>query len=290
MLPNPAEIQYFLEVASTQNISRAAERLGITQPTLSLAIQRLENALGTPLLLRGKTGVKLTKAGSRFAAQAKVLLDQWERLRSDAISEETEVRGRVSVGCHPSVALYTLGVFVPKLLAQYPDLELAFHHDLSRRITERVISFEIDIGVVVNPVAHPDLRIVQLAKDEVTFWRGPGAFPKDVLISDPDLIQTQSLLAKAKKGVGVGDLHFKRLIPSSSLEVIAKLTASGAGVGILPTRVAKSEPSYKLKPLFEKGDKAPIFEDKICLIYRPDSQKGQAARAVMKAIEGVFKE
>ena len=77
MLPNPAEILYFLEVASTLNISRAAERLGITQPTLSLAVQRLEATLGTPLLLRGKTGVRLTKAGSKFATQSRGTVSQF---------------------------------------------------------------------------------------------------------------------------------------------------------------------------------------------------------------------
>lgn len=285
MLPNASEIQYFLEVVSTLNISRAAERLGITQPTLSLAIQRLEQSLGTPLFLRGKTGVRLTKAGSRFATQAKALVDQWERLRSDTLRDESEVRGRVRVGCHASVGLYSLGGIVPPLVAKYPDLEITLQHDLSRKITERVISFEIDIGIVVNPVSHPDLRIVSLGSDEVTFWRGPGAFPKDVLICDPDLIQTQALLSKVKRVAYDEGMEFRRIIHSSSLEVIAKLTSEGAGVGILPSRVARSHSNYKLKPLFAKG---PAFEDKLCLIYRPDSLRDQASKVVMKAIETYF--
>ena len=76
------------------------------------------------------------------------------------------------------------------------------------------------------------------------------------------------------------------MIHSSNLEVIAQLTASGAGVGILPERVAKREPGYKLRPLFAKG---PVFEDRVCLIYRPDAQRSQAAKTVMKAIEGFFR-
>lgn len=290
MLPSASEIQYFLEVAETLNISRAAERLGITQPTLSLSVQRLEQTLGTPLLIRGKNGVRLTKAGTRFALQSRSLLEQWERLRSDSVAEETEVKGRVTIGCHTSVALYSLPNFAPTLIAKHPELELVFQHDLSRRITERVVSFECDFGIVVNPYAHPDLRIVRLAVDEVAFWRAHGDVPTDVLICEPDLLQTQSLLAQIKK---VGPAHgfdFRRTIKSSSLEVVASLAASGAGVAILPTRVAEMQRDRRgeprLKPL---SAKAPIFEDKICLAYRPDAQKSVAAKVVMRAIEAAFK-
>lgn len=285
MLPSPSEVQYFLEVAGTLNISRAAERLGITQPTLSLSIQRLEQSIGSPLLLRGKTGVRLTRAGTRFAAQARALLDQWEKLRNDARSEETEIRGSVSIGCHTSVALYSVPGFAAQIMQEHPDLEISFRHDLSRRITEGVISFELDCGIVVNPVAHPDLRIVPLCSDEVQFWRSSGSFAGDVLICDLDLVQTQTLINKGKKLGSEG--QFRRKITTSSLEVAAKLAALGAGVAILPTRVAKLEPSNRLKPLFSKG---PVFEDKICLIYRPDAQRGLAFKTVMRAIEAGFKE
>jgi DNA-binding transcriptional LysR family regulator len=287
LLPNSAEIQYFLEVVTTLNISRAAERLGITQPTLSLSVQRLEASLGTALLIRSKTGVRLTKAGTKFAVQAKNLLEQWEKIRSDTLSEETEVKGLVSVGFHPSVALYSVEGFLPSLMTKYPDLQLRLHHDLSRKITERVISFEIDCAIVVNPVAHPDLRIMQLCSDEVLFWRCSENFSnsvKDVLICDPDLLQSKALMAKAKKLSG--EFKFRRMLTSSSLEVCAKLAASGAGVAILPSRVARLEPSYRLKPLVTNG---PVFEDKVCLIYRPDAQGSLAFKTVMRAIAASFK-
>lgn len=284
-MPNPSEVQYFLEVSRTLNISRAAERLGITQPTLSLSIQRLEQSVGAPLLLRGKTGVRLTRVGTRFAAQAQALLDQWAKMRTDALSEETEVRGSVTIGCHPSVALYSVPGFAARLMSEFPELEVSFRHDLSRRITEAVISFELDCGIVVNPVAHPDLRIVPLCNDEVLFWRSSaGDYVADVLICDPNLMQTQTLISKAKK-LGP-DGQFRRMLTTSSLEVAAKLASLGAGVAILPTRVARLEASNKLKPLMAKG---PVFEDKICLVYRPDAQRSLAFKTVMRAIEAGFK-
>jgi DNA-binding transcriptional LysR family regulator len=76
------------------------------------------------------------------------------------------------------------------------------------------------------------------------------------------------------------------MIHSSSLEVVAKLASIGAGVAILPSRVALREPTYKLKLLFAKG---PVFEDKVCLIYRPDASRSLAFKTAMRAIEASFK-
>ncbi|MES2856406.1 MAG: LysR family transcriptional regulator [Bdellovibrionota bacterium] len=283
MLPQPNDLTYFLEVASTLNISRAAERLGISQPTLSLSVQRLEHQIGASLLLRQKSGVRLTKAGARIALQGRELIEQWEKLKGDALKDESEVRGRLNVGCHASVALFSVENFVTPLFKNYPDLMIDFHHDLSRKITERVISFEIDMGIVVNPVPHPDLRLIHLADDDVTLWRGPGAICEDVLICDPELAQTQDLLGKLK--TGKKSFKYRRVVHSRNLEVIARLTAAGAGIGVLPGRVAARE-SSKLKAI---GGGAPIFHDKIMLAYRADAMKGAAGRVVAKAIVESFK-
>ena len=280
-LPQASDLEYFLEVARTENISRAAERLGITQPTLSLSVQRLEQHLGLPLLLRGKSGVKLTKAGQRFVKRARELLEVWERIRGDTRAEETSVQGRIVVGCHPSVALYGVVPILRRLIHDNPALDIELRHDLSRRITEQIISFEIDLGVVVNPVRHPDLVITKLAQDEVRLWHAQGDYNTDVLVCDPELLQSQALMQKMKR---LG-LQFRRTLPSSSLEVVAGLTVAGVGMGILPSRVAKRDPHMRLQAFSGKGLS---HEDHICLAYRSDSARGLAARAVVEAIRSGF--
>ena len=80
MLPTATDMKYFLTVAETSSIRRAAERLRLAQPSLSMAIRRLEAALGAQLLLRGKLGVQLTPAGRRFVPKARALLDDWRGL------------------------------------------------------------------------------------------------------------------------------------------------------------------------------------------------------------------
>ena len=157
MLPPADEITYFIETLQTGSVSRAAERLGLSQPALSQALKRFEERLGTQLLIRSKSGVQPTQAGKQLALRARGLLRDWDMLRTEALRSSQEITGRFTLGCHVSVARYTLTHFLPQLLAKHPLLEIRLEHDLSRRISERVISCEIDFGIVVNPVGHPDL-------------------------------------------------------------------------------------------------------------------------------------
>lgn len=288
MLPSFSDIRYFVEVASTGNISRASERLGISQPSLSLAIKRVEDSLGAKLLLRNKTGVELNQAGKKFSVEAKKLLNQWEQIKSQTLSSQEEIVGQYSIGCHQSVALYSIPFFLNKLMGANPDLEIELKHDLSRKITEEVISFKIDFGIVVNPTQHPDLIIKNLATDKVTLWTANKAsvnqdLKKDqaVLICDPNLLQTQSIFKKLDKQ----GFQFKRTITSKSLELITSMVAEGVGVGILPTRVAQLSKNGKLKPM----SSSPFFNDKICLIYRADAQKTKAAKTIAASITDFFK-
>ena len=280
MIPSATELRYFIEVAQTENLSRAAERLGVSQPTLTLAIKRLEDSLGHMVLLRSKTGVKLTKPGLKLLAQARFLLDEWEKIRNSAIEDEVELRGLFSIGVHQSVANYTLHRFLPGLVRDFLHLEFKLVHKLSRLVTEEVISGKIDFGIVVNPVAHPDLVIKNLLTDEVAFWvseKSKKHWQDLPLIYESELIQTQSLLKQIqKKGVS-----FARRIESSSLEVITKLVAHGAGVGIIPGRVAggnEGERIVKVSPQW------PTFADRICLIFRADSQRSAASKKIVQSI------
>jgi LysR family transcriptional regulator, cell division regulator len=279
MVPSPAELSYFLEVAATKNISRASERLGISQPSLSMAIKRLEEHMGTALLIRQTSGVRLTKAGERFQAKAQILLEQWQTTLKHMKREESEITGCYSLGAHVSVAQGRLSRTLAALLAQYPALEFKLKHDLSRRITEQVINFSLDFGVVVNPIEHPDLVIRRLYSDNVRFYVHADYHETHLTLShlcyDPDLLQSRILLKQARQ---VG-LNFDRYLASSSLEIIATMCAQGVGVAILPDSVAKRHGN--LKPLWNME---PVL-DMHMLIYRADMQCSVAARALAKALE-----
>lgn len=288
-MPSQSELIYFLEVSQTLNVSRASERLGVSQPTLSLAIRRLEESVGTALLIRSKTGVQLTRAGHKLARQAQALVRDWEKLREDVLKDEEEIRGNYTLGAHPSVALFTFPKFVEALASKHEGIELKCVHGLSRKVTEDVISFKIDFGIVVNAVQHPDLIIKHLWDDTVTLWTSKKETslqdPKSgraVLICDPELIQTDSVLKQIKKS----QMQYARIITSSSLEVIASLVNSGAGMGILPTRVAQNE---VLKLDLKAIKNAPQFQDRHSLIFRADTQTSKANRQLAREIEQILK-
>jgi DNA-binding transcriptional LysR family regulator len=230
----------------------------------------------------------LTKAGERAKGEAERLLDAWGRMKSEAFRDEREVRGRYTIGCHQSVALYSFPGFLRDILLKHPGIEITLRHDLSRRITEEVISFKIDLGIVVNPIPHPELVIKKLCQDAVGFWthRTPTELQTlksehPVLALDPDLTQSQHLLRRAMKA----GWKFERMIPSSSLEVIAMLVESGAAVGILPSRVAGR--SDKLRPLTKD---APTYTDEICVVYRADFLNSMGGKTIVDAIRSSFRD
>ncbi|MGE3758670.1 MAG: LysR family transcriptional regulator [Pseudobdellovibrionaceae bacterium] len=281
MLPAPQDLQYFVEVASSLNISRAAERLGIAQPSLTLAMKRLEDSIGVPLLVRSKKGVTLTPAGRQLLSETKKLLQIWEEIRGKSVSSQTEIKGRFSIGVHPSVALYALTPILGPVLNEHSEVEIELKHDHSRKITEAVIKMEVDLGIVVNPVRHGDLVMKKIYDDEVTVWVGPGKSNVQnyksgdaVLICDPALLQTQDLLQKLKRSA----IHYKRTITSSNLEVITDLVSNGAGIGILPGHIANRGLNLKRIP------EAPSFKDQIFLISRIENRNIVGLQTLIKAI------
>lgn len=269
-LPNPWDLYYFQEIALTQNLSRAAERLAVSQPALSLAVKRLEDQLGAKLFTRKRDGLELTDAGRILLRQSHSLLEGWQKMTVDITKSQTGVSGRFRLGCHASVAMYALRNVVPTIYRKFEDIELQLMHGLSRVVAEQVISGSLEFGLVINPIQHPDLVIHKILKDEVGFWKSSGG-SEDVLIYDPALLQSQNLLKKVKK-------TFRRTIISDNLEVIAMLAKGGAGTAILPGRVAENHDLKRVKVNFN-------FEDTLAFIYRGDLIKTAAIRALIDELK-----
>ena len=284
MMPSPSDLTYFIAVANSSNLSRASEVLGISQPSLTLAMRRLENTVGAPLLVRHKRGVTLTKAGEQLLAHARELMQRWETIKSETLASMHDVQGAITLGCHPSVALYSLPRFLPKLMTEHPKLEIRLKHDLSRRVTESVISLKVDIAIAVNPVRHPDLVINHLADDVIAmFCKKPDdamrqlADGSAIILCDPEMAQVQSILAQLKKSA----MSYGRMLTTNNLEVIASLSSHQGGIGILPTRIAAG---YGLTQI----PNAPTYEDEICVLYRGENRNVRAIQVISDTIKKVF--
>jgi len=282
------DLRYFVEVAGIGNLTKAAKILGISQPSVSSALQRVEREVGAPLLVRSKTGVRLTKAGMAFQARAKELIVQWEQIGQTTRERYCDVTAKYLVGCHPALGLYILPRFLPGLLLEHPLLDIELTHGASREITEAVIDFRLDFGIVVDPRPHPDLVIRRLGTDTVCFavgksWRGSlteGSFGDSILVCDQTIYQTQLLLKELAKK----KLVFRRYLYTSRLDIVSALVQAGTGVGILPLRAASAAGSFIPVPTL------PRLKNNVCLIYRREAQGSPASRQIARYVESKTKE
>lgn len=273
---NQTDLKYFLELSRILHVSRAAERLGITQPALSHCLKRVEHETKLSLFIRTKKGLFLTDAGRRLADRAEELIQKWDDVLLAAQNEVQKVAGLIRFGCHSAVAQYTLPLFLADFLKLYPELTLQLSHGLSRHMAEDVISQKLDAAFVVNPVPHLDLIIKEISRDRVTIWKSKNCVNRDVLIVEPSLLQTQDLQRKLQKK----NIQFSRIIESSSLEVISQLVINGVGCGILPERVVKAFGEHQVQAVKD----APEFHDRMCLVYKSEFRKSRRGQALIEAV------
>lgn len=275
MIPSPTEIDYFIEIYQTRHISKAALRLGVSQPTLTQSLQRLESKLGTLLFHRTKQGVVPTPNAALFYQHAQSLRDCWAEIQSGVFDGDHEIEGSFVIGCHQSVGAYTLPTLVERLASEAPKINIKLVHDFSRKITEGIVSYQVDLGYVVNPPRHPDLVLKKIGNDQICFWkkRGQTSVPK-VIFADASRDQVEELLGKAKGQYFSG----WSLVPSTSFELIRTLTHQGLGVGILPERVAKADGADLM--IYDK--QLPIYHDQIYLAFRKEVLKSKAGQELLR--------
>lgn len=268
------DLKYFKVICETLNITRASEIIGITQPTLSYALKRLESEIGSSLVVRLKNGIALTKTGEEFKKKISKIIFEWENAQK-IVTSEFEFNYEYSLGIHPSVALYTLNLIIPAIAKIYPNIDFNIIHGSSRKMTSEVINWNIDFGIVVNPIKHPDLVIKPIALDYRTLFKTDKA--QDKFIYDPHLTKSEALL----KGIPKIKLKTKGHIHTNSLELIAKLCSEGLGVGFLPNRIAK------LYPNLSEVSGAPKIKDQICLVYRKEKQTLLPSKRIIELIKSI---
>lgn len=289
-LPSFYDLKYFERVAEFKSFSAAAKNLGISQPSLSVALKRLEENLQLNLLVRGKKGVSLTREGQAFLAKVKLLLNHWEVIYDETQSKKDSLKGFYRFGIHQSIAFYALGAVSKKLIKSFPQLEIEFVHDHSKNITDMIIECKLDFGVVVNPLRHPDLTLIKLFEDKVSFFKSVKNNDFNqleseslVVLCDRDLAQTSELLKKLNSGKLK---KVKRQVYSNNLEVVAEMTAHGSGIGIIPERVAKKYSQKKL----EKIEALPSFKDEMYFAFRKDFIHSPAFNKLKSFLIEEFKE
>lgn len=288
-LPGP-ELAYFLRAAEIGSLTKAAESLGIRQPSLTAAIQRLERSLGTTLFVRGRRGVVLTSTGRVLREHAAQALRTLALAQEEIHGLEEGPRGSFTLGIHESLAAYLLPGFMARFVEKHPHVHLGLWNGNSREVQAAVVERRIDVGIVVNPRPHPECVVRPLFGDRVHFVIGAAlarrvrpALPRAIvelpLVHVPALRQTQFLIAAlAKRG-----LQPRRELPCSSLELVKSLVLDGVGVGILPWRVATH--GVARGRIVVTARELPHYDDAITLVRRYDMHVTKTGRMLLDALE-----
>ena len=148
-------LQYFLAVAEEQSITRAADYLHITQPTLSKQMMDLEASLGKQLLIRGKKKVTLTEDGAYLRSRAQEIISLMEKTEASFRESEQIITGDVYIGCGEHRSTYPIMQMINTIQEEYPDIRFHFFSGNADAITERLDKGLLDMGFLLEPEINP---------------------------------------------------------------------------------------------------------------------------------------
>ena len=149
------ELRYFLAVADEQNITKAAERLYISQPSLSKQMSNLEEEIGAPLFIRGGRKITLTESGILLKKRAEELMDLYDKTRCELMSHEKEISGTVYIGGGESRAMSVTAAAAKKVMTDYPRIKFDFFSGDAQSVTEKLEKGLLDFAVLVDGDTSP---------------------------------------------------------------------------------------------------------------------------------------
>lgn len=159
-------LNYFLMTAREENITRAAELLHITQPTLSRQLQQLEGELGVRLFHRSKHSVYLTTEGLLFRRRAQELIALMEKAKEELSPSEDELSGRISIGCGELLSVEELSDMISAFQRQYPLVKFHLHSGYNDDTKEKIEQGILDLGLLVEPVDISKYEFVRMRQKE----------------------------------------------------------------------------------------------------------------------------
>ena len=269
MRPFKREIEYFLILCQTLNISKAAEEIGIQQAGMSKSLGALEKEMGEKLFFRGNRGLTLTPYGENLQRGLLKTLGLWEEVADNELSQESDIAGRFSIGCHLSVAANFIPRFLPSFLEKYPKVKIDLNFNPSKTITQEVINHQINFGIVAAPLAHPDLVIIPLKKEYTAVWSPKKNKKTKVIYYNPEMLNIKKILKNFKE---------LRPIPISDYELLANILKNSQGLGILPNTIANRYP-------FLEQTGAKLDKVDICLIYNHETSKTKTFKLLVDSLK-----
>ncbi|MHA6289170.1 hydrogen peroxide-inducible genes activator [Maricaulis sp. CAU 1757] len=244
------QLEYVLAVAELGRFGAAAERLNVSQPSLSAQISDAEAQLGAVLFERGRTGALLTPVGHEVVRRARVVLRQMEDLKSAALGGGQGLSGRIRLGVLPTVGPYLLPRCTARLHAEFPSLRLMIRDEPSIRLQEHLADGQLD-AVISTPEDHPGCAHRTLFEEGL--WAGLPL--EDELSAGSGPIESRELSGHALLTLGLGhrltamvqdlaaraEAFISTDYQGTSLDAIRHMAALGAGTAVLPELYVRCE-------------------------------------------------
>lgn len=291
------ELRYVLAVVRLRHFGHAAEACHVAQPTLSVAIKKLEEELGVMLFERGGGGeVTVTPAGERVAEQAARIFELVDGIKELAAGSRDDLVGPLRLGAIYTIAPYLLPSLIPVLHGMAPHMPLILEENYTRVLTEKLRRGELDAMIIATPVEEPGLLALPLY-DEPFLVALPAEHPwrKKKAVTNDELEQEQLLLLlgtghcfrdqvlRACPALNRSASGLAKTLESSSLETIRQMVASGMGVTVLPCTAARSHTAsddlITMRPF--KG-LAPSRQ--VAIAWRRNFPRPRAIEAVRQAV------
>lgn len=288
------EMRYIVALARERHFGKAAEACHVSQPTLSVALKKVEGQLAAALFERTASEVRITALGERIVVQARRVLDEAVKLEEIAISAGDPLAGPLRVGVIYTIAPYLLPQLIPALHRYAPAMPLYLKEDFTANLIPALKAGELDVIVIALPFAEPGL-VAQAVYDEPFRVVVPAQHPwvgrTDIFA---DELEGENLLL-----LGQGNCFRDQVLEScprlsapdaldhalegGSLETIRYMVASGAGVAVMPSTAAdpliEKEPMVKVLPF---SGRQPLRT--VGLIWRVTFPRPQAIDAVRAAV------
>jgi LysR family hydrogen peroxide-inducible transcriptional activator len=259
------DLRYIVALARERHFGRAAEKCHVSQPTLSVAVKKLEDELGVALFERG-ADASLTPLGEQIIAQAQRVLSEAGRIPELAAQGRDALAGALRIGVIHTIAPYLLPDLVPLLRERAPQMPLIIQEGYTENLVAAVKAGELDILILALPIVEPGL-VAQPVYDEAFRvllpaqhpWVGQKALASTQLLDEPLLLlgagncfrdQVLDLCAQATNAP-----RAPHVLEGSSLETIRYMVASGIGITVMPAscadRIPQDDALLRVRPFVE---------------------------------------
>lgn len=291
------ELRYIVAVARERHFGRAAASCFVSQPTLSVAVKKLEDELGVTLFERSAGDVTLTPIGERIVEQSQAVLEEVQVIKQLAEQGKDPLAGPLRLGMIYTISPYLLPHLIPALRERAPQMQILLEENYTSRLAEMLKQGEIDVAIVAEPF-HESGIVTQAVYDEpfvVATPKGHAWERQDVVDSEQLSEENVLLLSPGncfrdhvlqtcpdlnREAVSAGS-SLQRTLQGSSLTTIRHMVAGGIGVTVLPiTSVTTADDALlTIRPFAE-----PVPTRRVVLAWRKNFPRAAAVDAVRQAV------